>query len=112
MSELILDITRKDSGTVVRLHGDIDLHRSPGLHECLVDICGEGPVRLILDMSKVNYIDSSGVGSLVDIYRRLKRSKNAFVLVAPGPRVMSVLEITRLDKFFAIVNTQEEAMLM
>ena len=112
MSDVIRDITREDSGTIVRLQGDIDLHRSPSLHEALVDICGEKPARLILDMSEVNYIDSSGVGSLVEIYRRLKRSDGALILVAPGSRVMSVLEITRLDKFFAIVNTQEEAMRM
>jgi len=95
---------------VVHLHGEIDLHQSPGLHEALVDLCSERPARLILNMSEVSYIDSSGVGSLVEIFRRLKRDKGAFVLVAPGPRVMSVLEITRLDKFFAIVSTQEEAM--
>ena len=112
MSDVIRDITREDSGTIVHLQGEIDLHQSPGLHEALVDICGEKPARLILNMADVRYIDSSGVGSLVEIYRRLKREKGAFVLVAPGSRVMSVLEITRLDKFFAIVNTQEEAMQM
>ena len=110
MSDIVRDVTREDSGTIVHLQGDIDLRQSPGLHEALVEICGEKPARLILIMSDVSYIDSSGVGSLVEIYRRLKRDKRAFVLVAPGPRVMSVLEITRLDKFFAIVNTQEEAM--
>ena len=110
MSDVIRDTTREESGTIVHLHGEIDLHHSPGLHEALVEICSEKPARLILHMSEVSYIDSSGVGSLVEIYRRLKRQNGAFVLVAPGPRVMSVLEITRLDKFFAIVNTQEEAM--
>ncbi len=109
MSEVIRAIDRDDDMTTVRLGGEIDLHQSPGFHSRLVELCDEKPQRLILDLSQVDYIDSSGVGSLVEIFRRLKKEQRRLILVAPSARVSSVLEITRLDQFFTIVDDHEQA---
>lgn len=109
MSDLIRDVAKKEHGTVVSLTGEIDLHHSPGLHKHLADLCAENPKRLILNLTDVNYIDSSGIGSLVEIFRRMKKTDGSLVLVAPSERVRSVLEITRLDKFFLIAASEEEA---
>lgn len=110
MSEVIQSVSRVPGAIIVELTGEIDLNQSPSFHEALVDLCGEEPERLIVHLSKVDYIDSSGVGSLVEIYRRLKRKGHKMILVAPSERVGSVLEITRLDQFFTIVPTEQEAM--
>lgn len=109
MSDVILDITRDPAGTIVSLGGEIDLHETPDFHSALVDLCGEGTPKLILVLSQVQYIDSSGVGTLVEIYRRLKRENRKLILVAPAERVRSVLEITRLDQYFTIVDTPAQA---
>ncbi len=110
MTDAITNVSREDEGTVVRLEGEIDLNRSPAFHESLLDICEDHPKRLIVNLSKVDYIDSSGVGALVDAYRRLKRDGAQMILVAPSERVQGILEITRLDQFFQIAQTEKEAM--
>ncbi|NOT02368.1 MAG: STAS domain-containing protein [Phycisphaerales bacterium] len=110
MTDLIESVSRNENHTVVRLNGEIDLHRSPELHHALVDLCNEKPRRLIVNLSKVQYIDSSGIGSLVDVFRRLKRGGGALFLVSPSERVTSVLEITRLNEFFTIVADEQQAL--
>lgn len=110
MIDLIESVTRGENHIIVRLNGEIDLHRSPELHQTLVDLCNEKPSRLIVHMSKVQYIDSSGIGSLVDVFRRLKRGGGTLYLVAPSERVKSVLEITRLNEFFTIVADEQQAL--
>lgn len=110
MTDVIQSVSRVQGAIVVQLTGDIDLNQSPSFHQALVDLCAEEPDRLIVHLSRVDYIDSSGVGSLVEIYRRLKRQGRKMILVAPSKRVGSVLEITKLDKFFTIVPTEQEAL--
>ncbi len=109
MSQVIQNVIRGASDTIVHLCGEIDLHQAPEFHERLVELCHENPQRLILVLSQVQYIDSSGVGSLVEIFRRLRKQDRKLILVAPSERVRSVLEITRLDRFFTIVATEDEA---
>jgi len=110
MTEMIQHVERSDGDIVVRVAGEIDLSRSPEFHQALVDFCSEKPRRLILNMSGVEYIDSSGVGTLVEVFRRLKKDHRTMVLVSPSERVSGVLEITKLDQFFTIVATEREAM--
>lgn len=110
MNDVIREVRRDANGTVVCLGGDIDLHQSPGFHQKLVELCSEKPARLILDLSEVNYIDSSGIGTLVEIFRRLNKEGRKLVLVSPSERVRSVLEITKLDAFFEIVATSKQAL--
>lgn len=110
MTDVIRSVSRVEGGTVVHLEGEIDLNRSPTFHEALVELCREEPQRMVVNLSDVEYIDSSGIGSLVDIHRRLKREDRRLILVAPSERVASVLEITNLDQFFTIVSGEQEAL--
>ncbi len=110
MTELIKDIRRVNGATVVVAVGEIDMRQSPEFHRALVELVAERPGRLVIDLSQVAYIDSSGVGTLVEIFRRVKSYQGKLALVAPVPRVMSMLEITRLNQFFQIVPSEREAL--
>jgi len=110
MNNVIQRVRRAAGDMIVHLTGEIDLNHSPSFHESLVDLSHENPKRLIVDLSQVAYIDSSGVGALVEVFRRLKRNGSTMVLVAPSERVSSVLEITKLDQFFTIAATEQEAL--
>lgn len=102
--------TRRENGTlVVHLRGDVDLRSAPDLHERLLTLLESPPQRMIVDLGAVHYMDSSGVGTLVDLKRRLERAGGRLVLVRPPPRVMSIFQITRLDAFFTIAADLEEA---
>jgi anti-sigma B factor antagonist len=94
---------------VVQLKGDVDLRTSPDLRENLLQLIKQRPERLILDLAGVGYMDSSGVGTMVELKRRIERRGGELVLAGLQPRVRSLLEITRLDQFFTIASSVDEA---
>jgi anti-sigma B factor antagonist len=106
---LVRDVRKAAEGTVVVLSGDVDLHHSPALHAALVEVAGNRPKRLMLDLSGVPYMDSSGVGTLVEVFRRVTAYKGKMVLFGLNPRVRSVFEITKLDRFFTICESEAQA---
>ncbi len=106
----IKEIRRGPSGTVVEAQGDIDLRFQPEFQKALLGVCGEKPPRLVIHLGLVEYMDSSGVGTLVKISHTVKVNKGKLVLVAPNARVRSIFEITTLDKYFTILDTEEEAL--
>ncbi len=108
-NNIVKEVRRSAGGTVVALSGDVDLHHAPDLHAMLVQVAGERPSRFILDLNDVPYIDSSGVGTLVEVFRRVSAYKGKMVLFGLNDRVRSVFEITKLDRFFNICATEDEA---
>lgn len=106
---LVKEIRKTDGATVVVLSGDVDLHHSPDLHAQLVEVADDRPKRLMLDLTEVPYMDSSGVGTLVEVFRRVSAYKGKMVLFGLNDRVRSVFEITKLDRFFTICETEDEA---
>ena len=108
-NSLDIKTTNDDGMAVVGLSGELDLGTSPDLHAELIRLIETAPQKIILDMRELAYIDSSGVGTLVDAHRRLKKKGGRVVLVGLQQRVRSVFEITRLDSFFTITSDLEEA---
>jgi anti-sigma B factor antagonist len=100
---------REQDATVVTLNGEIDLRTSPQLRNLFLSLLEENPPRIILDLAGVSYVDSSGVGTIVELKRRAMPHESKVVLVGLQPRVRSLFEITRLDKFFTITDNVEEA---
>lgn len=100
----------QDGGPVVRVSGEVDLRTSPQLREVLLKVAQKNPERLIIDLSDVGYMDSSGVGTMVEIKRLIERGGGRLVLVALQPRVRSVFEVTQLDRFFDIAADINDAM--
>jgi anti-anti-sigma factor len=111
MSDGQLDIqTRAEpGGELITLRGEIDMRCSPTLRAALVEVVDRKPQWVIMDLSGVTYIDSSGVGTLVEFKRKLERTKGRIVLAGMQERVRSVFEITKLDRFFALAPSVAEA---
>jgi anti-sigma B factor antagonist len=103
--ELVIDTTRDDDGSVISVGGDIDLYSSPRLRETIFAEIDRAVPRLALDLSEVRYMDSSGVATLVEGLQRAKAAGIGFKLVEPSPKVMQVLEMTRLDSVFEVGTT-------
>jgi anti-sigma B factor antagonist len=97
-------------GPLLRIRGEIDMNNSPALRLHLAKLLDLKPRRVVLDLSAASYVDSSGIGTLVEFKRKLDRVRGQLVLAALTPRVRGVLEITKLDSFFALTATVEEAM--
>lgn len=94
---------------VVSIRGEVTLRSVPELHAALLEVVQRRPERLILDLSEVPYMDSSGIGTLVEIKRRLEKQHGQLVLAALQPRVRGLFEITRLVQFFTIAGGVDEA---
>ena len=92
---------------IVRLAGDVDLHSSPKAREAILD-CLKQKMPLLVELSAVTYMDSSGVASLVEGYQTAKRQGLEFGLVAVAQSAMNVLKLARLDKVFPIHVSLEE----
>lgn len=109
-SSLVVRLTTEPTGSIVWAHGAIDLRSSPSLRQQLLTLADRNPPRVIVDLSRVTYVDSSGVGTLVEFKRRMDRTHGGRVVLAGlQPRVRGVLEMARLDNFFTIATSVEEA---
>lgn len=93
---------------VVRVTGDVDLRSSPQLRDQLLDLARDANGDLLVDLSNVGYMDSSGVGTMVFVKREVERDGGRVVLINLQPRVRSVFEITHLTKFFTIVANLDQ----
>ncbi|MHC4443987.1 MAG: STAS domain-containing protein [Planctomycetota bacterium] len=109
-NQSVKEVRQESSAAVVVLSGDIDLHHAPVVHEALVAVCDDEPSRLVINLSGVDYMDSSGVGTLVEVFRRVNAYKGELGLCGMNDRVRSIFEITKLDHFFKIYATEEEAL--
>lgn len=110
MNAVVKEVRREEGAVVVAAQGEIDLRHSPQFHKSLVELCQERPKLLVIHLGEVDYMDSSGVGTLVEIFRRTKEYGGRMVLVAPSERVRSVFEITKLDQFFTIKDSETDAL--
>lgn len=102
-------VTEQSGKLVVELHGEVDLERSPPIREMLLG-CVEREKDVVVDLSGVDYIDSSGIASLVEALQAANQKGTLFGLVAVPGQVARVLELARLDKVFAIHDNLTHAL--
>ncbi|WP_217914802.1 STAS domain-containing protein [Miltoncostaea marina] len=85
---------------VYALAGEVDVSVAPGLRERLLEVAGEGPAELVLDLSAVEFLDSSGVRALVQVQGALAAAGGRLVLRAIPRAAMRVLEMAAvIDRF-------------
>lgn len=107
---LIMDVQQREGAAIVVLAGEVDFNQSHKLLDALNVVVERRPQRLVVDLSAVEYMDSSGLGTLVKVFQQVNAYKGKMVLVGMNERVRSAFQITRLDQFFAIHQTVDEAL--
>ncbi len=101
---------REESGAViVALEGDVDLQSSPDARKVLLECVGRKKPVLV-DLSGVGYIDSSGVASLVESLQTARKAGSNLILVAVSEGALRVLQLARLDKVFTICDSIEDGL--
>ncbi|CAA7618339.1 Anti-sigma factor antagonist [Magnetospirillum sp. LM-5] len=99
-----VNVREEDGWVVVTLEGEIDLQRSPAVRKQLMELMFDSR-DVVVDLSGVAYIDSSGIASLVEAYQMARKNNTRFVLAAVSQPAMRVLQLARLDKVFALAET-------
>jgi anti-anti-sigma factor len=91
-----LAVERHPEHTVLRVSGDLDLETAPRL------LAGAEPhlagADLVIDLSALNFIDSSGLSALIRINQRMAATDRTLAIIAPPPQVAKAFEITGLDQ--------------
>lgn len=96
--------------TILELSGEIDINTSPQVRKSFDRLIKEERKKVLLDFAQVEYIDSSGLATLVEMLQRLKRFGGMLRLVGLSEKVKGLFEITKLEKLFSIFSHQEEGL--
>jgi anti-sigma B factor antagonist len=95
--------------TVVDVKGEVDLFTAPKLREHVVGLVEKDQLRIAVNLADVEFMDSTGLGVLVGVLRRLKERDGELALLAPQASVLRVLTVTGLNKVFPIYDSVEQA---
>ena len=101
-------VREQDDRLIVALDGDVDLNRAPEIRRLLLDCVARG-LDVLVDLSGVSYIDSSGIASLVEALQEAGKNGIGLGLVAVSEDARKVFELARLDKVFAIHSDLDAA---
>ena len=89
---------------VVRIMGDVTSECEEELKQALLELSQRKPAALVVDLSQVPFIDSTGLGVLVGLRAQFERLGSSFILSEPQPRVSETLRLLRLDQVFCIAK--------
>ena len=99
----------KDGIEVVNVGGEIDIYTAPRLRELLIDLAGKNNYQLIVNLEKVEFLDSTGLGVLVGGLKRVRAHDGSLDLVCTQERILKIFRITGLTKVFAIYQSVDQA---
>jgi anti-sigma B factor antagonist len=100
---LRLEYLRQDGRLVVRIVGEVDLASAPVLREALVELIdGQGNLFVRLDLEKLSFIDSTGIGVMVRALRSVRQKGGDLTLANCRPSTLRILEIAGLTTIFGV----------
>lgn len=103
--------SRDDSGvTVVKVDGQLIVGNRQELKDLVFAALDKGERRILIDFSQTGYIDSSGLGALVSISKRVREAGGELRLSGLNEDLRSLFELTKLDTLFAIAETPQQAL--
>ena len=105
----LLEEALDDQTHLIAVRGEVHVSTAPEFSERLNDAIATGKTGVVIDMTDVEFIDSTGLSVLLNALRRVTRQQGRMALVVTNPTVLRLFEITRLDSTFDIAPSREEA---
>ena len=99
----------KNGLMICRVEGEIDISSSPDIKKIFDKLIAQKIPRIVVDLSNVSYVDSSGLATLVGILKNMRSYGGKMKLAGMSSKIKSLFEITKLDKLFDIAASEEEA---
>ena len=99
----------KDGIEVVNVEGEIDIYTAPRLRELLIDLAGKNSYQLIVNLDKVGFPGSTGLGVLAGGLNRVRPHDGSLDLVCTQERILKIFKITGLTKVFGIYQSVDQA---
>jgi len=112
LKEGFMEINRRENNNIVILdiNGEIDLYNAPDIKDTIKELIDEEKRQIIINLEKVSYIDSSGIGVLISSLSNLKKVGGALKIINVYASVKKVFELTKLTSFFDIFDSEDEAL--
>ncbi len=108
---LLISARHQDKTTIFDLSGDIDFASSPKVRDSVLrEIRESRTPRVVVNLSQVRYMDSSGVASLIEGLKASRDLGSRFILVGLSTSTRDVLQLSRLIKVFEVYDTEEQAL--
>jgi anti-sigma B factor antagonist len=107
--DLKLGHYNRDGIEVINVEGEIDIYTAPRLRELLIDLARTNNYQLIINLDKVGFLDSTGLGVLVGGLNRVRPHDGSLDLVCTRERILKIFKITGLTKVFGIYQTVDQA---
>jgi anti-sigma B factor antagonist len=107
--ELTLDSRTEGPFQIVAVGGEIDVYTAPRLREAIVAAIDAGHTRLVVDVEKVEFLDSTGLGVLVGALKKVRADGGTLDIVCTQERILKIFDITGLDKVFGLHDSVSAA---
>ncbi|MGB2630472.1 MAG: STAS domain-containing protein [Candidatus Omnitrophota bacterium] len=104
-----INVEEKEGISVFRIVGDIDVNTSPEVKKCFDALVKEKKDKIVVNLKEVSYVDSSGLATLVEIFKNLRAYGGKMKLTNLTSKVMGLFEITKLSKLFDILQEEDDA---
>ncbi len=108
---LSIDVSREGERVVLSLDGELDLASVPLLESAVENATLDGPATIVLDLRKLEFIDSTGLRAILSLDKRSTERGQTFALVRGSQQVQRLMNMTRVDEHLKIVASPEEILL-
>jgi len=104
-----LDVTERQGCTVLAATGEVDVATAPQLRQEAVRLVAAGQSRLVIDLSGVDFLDSTGLGVIVGVLKRVRTHDGVLAVAGAENHVRKVFDITRISDVLPMFSTVDEA---
>ena len=105
----VAEVRDENGTTVVRLAGELDLHNADDVRAALEQAWEAGPAKIVVDLSEVEFLDSTVLGVFVQAHRRATGGAS-FRLAAPGPEPRRILQVAGVESYLDVHDSLDDAL--
>jgi anti-sigma B factor antagonist len=110
MTELVIDVAPDGPAQVIRLRGELDFDGVPRLEEAFDELERSARERVVIDLDECDFIDSTGLATILHGADRLRRRAGAVRIACPEGHLRDLLRLTAIDQTIPVVGTRSEAL--
>jgi anti-sigma B factor antagonist len=108
--DLGMDLVERGAYSVLSVSGEVDVATVPRLREQLHGLVAQGRTKIVVDLERVDFLDSTGLGVLVGALKRVRADEGGVLhLVCTQARIRKVFEVTGLTKVFELFDSVDDA---
>lgn len=108
--DVALEVDQQPGYTVIRASGYLDISTSPRLREKILAVAADEPSLLLLDLGAIEFLDSSGLGVILNGWKLLQSQGSSLAVISPEQRITKIFEITALHLSIHLYRTLDEAL--